>query len=277
MSDPAIFMLREGRRLGYAEYGTPNGRPLLFFHATPGSHVQLASLDTHARRVGLRIIVPERPGYGRSDPLPGYALLDVACDAVELAESLGIDRFGTAGVSGGGPYALAVAAQSPDRVTCVGLISSIGPTTDGEPFDRAALETSYRPVAERARRDPEGLVDELIAGAAERDRPALTQSRDMIIASFYEAYRQGVIGIVDDMAAHRRPWGFDLPQIAMPVYLWHGDADPLVPISVAYHLAALLPACAPIYLEDQTHFLPDEVFLPIFTRLADVMVGATEA
>ena len=109
--------LSDGRALGYAQYGDPEGRPLFFSHGTPGSRTLAQLFDAGARRDGVRLIAPERPGFGRSDFLPDRTFADWPDDVSELADALGFDRFAVAGSSGGGPYAAACAWKLPERLT----------------------------------------------------------------------------------------------------------------------------------------------------------------
>ena len=113
-----VERLAGGRRLGYAEFGDPHGQPVLAIHGTPGSRFMFALTDQAARLRGLRIIAPERPGYGLSDYCRKEGLPHAADDLKSLADTLGLDRFAVLGVSGGGPFAIAAASAMPDRVAC---------------------------------------------------------------------------------------------------------------------------------------------------------------
>ena len=98
-----VFRLADGRRIGYAEYGDPRGAPALAIHGTPGSRFMFALTDQAARERGLRIIAPERPGYGLSEFRRKDSLARVADDMGALAYALGLRRIAVIGVSGGGP------------------------------------------------------------------------------------------------------------------------------------------------------------------------------
>jgi pimeloyl-ACP methyl ester carboxylesterase len=108
--------LPDGRSLGYAEYGDPSGKPVLFFPGTPSSRL-LHPPEGPTASLGARLIVVERPGFGLSDFQPGRTLLDWPDDVVALADALDIERFAVAGLSAGGPYvateAVAVAREQP--------------------------------------------------------------------------------------------------------------------------------------------------------------------
>ena len=113
-----VLQLADGRRLAWSEFGAPSGRVLIHCHGTPSSRLEGLVLH-HAALGGVRVLVPDRPGFGRSDPQPGRSLTDWARDVAALADQLGIQRFAVSGISGGGPHALACAAQLGDRVSVV--------------------------------------------------------------------------------------------------------------------------------------------------------------
>src|SRR5262249_2501635 len=120
--------LADGRTLEWAEFGEPTGRPLFFFHGTPGSRLAGIALDEVARARGVRVIAPDRPGCGRSDPKLGRTRRDWPAGGRAVADSLQVDRFPVTGISGGGPYAAVCAWALPERVTGAAILSGIGPT-----------------------------------------------------------------------------------------------------------------------------------------------------
>ncbi|MFB6152239.1 MAG: alpha/beta fold hydrolase [Haloarculaceae archaeon] len=142
----------DGRTVAYAEYGDPDGTPVLFFHGTPGSRVLGALYDEPARDRGVRVIAPDRPGYGRSSPWPDRTFADAPAFAVPVLDDAGVDRAGVVGFSGGGPHALALAATRGDRVTRVDLVASAAPPDCVEDADhlrtllrnRSAIIETYR-------------------------------------------------------------------------------------------------------------------------------------
>src|SRR5437899_12705534 len=104
------IVLSDGRRLGYAQYGSPNGSPLMYFHGWPSSRLEPRVAENLCADLGLQVIAPDRPGFGLSDFKPGRTLASWPEDVRALAASLGFHRFAVLGVSGGGPYAIACAA-----------------------------------------------------------------------------------------------------------------------------------------------------------------------
>jgi pimeloyl-ACP methyl ester carboxylesterase len=193
----------------------------------------------------VHLVTIDRPGHGGSDPLPGRPIFGWASDVAELTESLGIDRFGVVGWSGGAPYAAAVAAALPDRLTGVCLASSqslcyILDSTERDDEDRQNLDAIERfGAAEATRRyaaDNEAWADSLRQAPetlfepeeiADGDRwmledPTLARG---LYASIQEGLRQGSIGAASDWLALVVPWGFGVGDIDPAVHLWHGAQD----------------------------------------------------
>lgn len=268
------FRLPDGRQLGYAEYGDPEGKPAFFFHGLPGSRLTLLSADAIAATLGLRLIAPERPGYGLSDFQPGRTLLDWPTDVAILADALRIERFAVMGLSGGGPYALACAVRMPQRLTRCLLICSFAPPYSPEiieelPFSShltyrigrrlpfRLMQEVLRPVAHRAAQHPTFLFPRMTCFLPRVDRLALRNP--MIIAymqaSQAEAYRPGPTATAWETVLLLRPWGFDLASVQTPVHLWHGELDKTVPSAMAHAMERMLSHCTATYYPEEGHFL----------------------
>jgi pimeloyl-ACP methyl ester carboxylesterase len=271
-ADDQVLPLPDGRRLGFAEYGTRDGRPLLFFHGTPGARLLARVAHEVALGRNIRLIAPERPGFGRSDFQAGRRIADWPDDVAVLADALGLDRFAVAGVSGGGPYALACAARLPDRIPIVGIVSGMVPLDD--PASAAALPSRERavfallrraPWLARAlaaaavpvvRRYPEPAFDLVAARAPAADRAILQRPeiRAGLIDDMREALRAGGHGAIHELVLFSRPWGFRPADLRVPVVLWHGEADAQVPVALARGLAREIPGCRARFLAAAGHF-----------------------
>jgi pimeloyl-ACP methyl ester carboxylesterase len=264
--------LRDGRRLAYAEYGDPQGRPLLYFHGFPSSRLEAALTDEAAAGLGIRAIAPDRPGIGLSDFQPGRRIGDWPAAVAELADALGLGRFAVLGVSGGGPYALACAAKIPERLAAVGIVGGLGPldkagATRGMSllsrfflrlFRRApgAGRTCFALAAQIARHYPDRLFALFTANVPAPDRQVLARPevRNLFLAALVEAVHRGSGGGARELTLYTRPWGFDLARIAVPVDLWHGRLDATVPVVLGEDLARVLPDCRSRFLDGEGHF-----------------------
>src|SRR3954470_4717286 len=111
-----VVRLRDGRAMGYAQYGTPDGFPIVNAHGGLACRLDVAAADAAAAAAGVRLISPDRPGVGRSDPRPGRTIDDWARDVAGLLDLIDVDRFAVMGWSMGGQYAAAVGHALPHRV-----------------------------------------------------------------------------------------------------------------------------------------------------------------
>jgi pimeloyl-ACP methyl ester carboxylesterase len=265
--------LRGGRRLGYIEYGDIRGAPIVFCHGSPGAHVESMSdaLGPAAAELGVRIIVPDRPGMGGSDPQRGRRILDWPEDVLELANALSLDRFAVLGSSGGTPFALACGARLPDRIRAVGLIGGVGPLSVPEllaslsrqsrlPFQLAAkspllARLFYRVLLRSLANDPDKVIARMIAALPTSERALFDrwQFRDGFVRALREAFRQGTRHPVADMRLVVRPWGFDLSDVRVPVLVWHGTQDASVAELHADYLATNLPNCRLSFYPGESH------------------------
>jgi len=133
---------KNNRKVAWIEGGDPGGFPLFYAHGNPGSRLELLFLDKTAKQYGLRLIVFDRPGIGKSDYIDGYPLLEFARDLVRMADDMGFKKFGLIGWSSGGPPVLATAYHSPERVRFAFVIASY--TNFGEYIKALRLIKPYR-------------------------------------------------------------------------------------------------------------------------------------
>jgi pimeloyl-ACP methyl ester carboxylesterase len=269
--DGSLFSLPDGRKLGYAEWGDPSGRPLVYLHGFPGSRLAGGDLDVAARACGIRVLAPDRPGCGLSSPQPGRTLLDLAADVRALADSLRIGRFAVLGESGGGPYALACGHELADRLDAVGVVCGLGPVagpgaTAGIAFkERIGYAIAARaphlagralvPVGTCARRWPRRFLWVARLQLREADRRVLEGPLgDHVAADFAEAFRQGGRGIGEDLALLFRSWPFGPAAIRVPVTFFHGDEDRTVAVAVAQELARIVPGSRLRIYERHGHY-----------------------
>jgi pimeloyl-ACP methyl ester carboxylesterase len=293
--DSQRITLRDGRQLGFAEYGKPDGIPLMLFHGTPGSRL-LPRLEQAAwvQRFGFRVLTPERPGYGLSDPAPGHTISDWADDAGQLADQLGLDRFHVAGGSGGGPFALACALRLPTRVRSATLFCSGSPpeflritkemskgnrlvfflARYAPPLLRILLGLMARSVRKSRKPPSEAKKKKMLSHLCEWDQRILKAQKDDTSTAQHvkEAFRQGSAGAYHDMMLVSHAWGLDLTTNTVPVFLWHGTADTLVPVSSTRAFAKMIPGCEAHFIQDAGHMLlgSEEVSSQIKGRVASI-------
>jgi pimeloyl-ACP methyl ester carboxylesterase len=269
-SADGCLLLADGRSLAYRTFGDPAGRPVIALHGTPGSRLKFSAADEPARRLGLRLVAPDRWAYGRTSAHPAPSLAAFAGDMAALADRLGLAAFAVMGVSGGGPFAAATAALLPARVTALALVAPVGPMA-GE--DRAGVSAFHRfcfgPLARRPRavgavfgafRGALGLWPRLglrlgMLNVPRADRQVLATGdvAARLARTFSEGLRPGAGGPVIDLALFGAPWQVPLGDACMPARLWLGTADRNVPLVAAHRLAARLGRCETVTLEGEGH------------------------
>lgn len=226
--------LSDGRTLAYAEYGVSDGAPVVFHHGTPGSRLLAILLDAAAREADVRVIAPDRPGFGLSDSDPGRTIEDWPTDVSALMDSLSIDRFGTVGFSGGGPFALACAANC-SRAASIGLISALVPGADGGMLGTLArripvvLRAGFRISARFAQLRPGIVVQQYTS------REVSSEVAEVAAQDFQEAFRRGTHATVHESRLFAESSSVPLPEI--PAIIRHGAQDGNAPIAPARALA----------------------------------------
>jgi pimeloyl-ACP methyl ester carboxylesterase len=264
-----VLELKDGRKLGYAESGDLNGKPIFYFHGHPGSRIEIRFFAEKTKENVVHIICPDRPGCGLSDFLPERKLLDWPDDVIELADHLGINKFAVVGVSGGGPYALACAYKIPERLTCCCVNAGIGPIN----MSKKGMMRSNRIGFFISRRLPflikylmksslkvfedQKSIEKLAEKLPEPDRTMLQdpQFLKIFIEGSKEAFRSGLDGNVLEEKIYAKPWGFDLKEISsnIQVYIWHGELDVFIPVSMGKKMCKLIPNCKGYFLPNDGH------------------------
>lgn len=276
--------LHDGRQLAFAEWGEPQGRPVFFLQGNPGGRLTRWWDDALPTARGARLITVDRPGIGRSDRKPGRSVADWPDDLKELAARLGLDRFAVIGFSAGGPYALACACRLRERVSAIALVSAMGrgdlPGVVDEMatarFQRLARRSPramgfiYTVIARMGRRDPDAAHERFFRDASKVDRAVLDRPevKTRWMPAFVEAAHAGGRGLAEDMHVVQRPWGFDPTDVAIPVFLWQGRRDRIVPPSHAERWIEVLSDCRPVWCDDEGHFLIQDHFEEILDKTA---------
>jgi pimeloyl-ACP methyl ester carboxylesterase len=250
----------DGRTLGVSLGGDPDGAPLFWLHGTPGSRKLRHDVDEY-RAHGLWVCTYDRPGYGLSTPRPGRTVAQVADDVRSIADALGWDRFGVAGVSGGGAPALATAAGLPARVKRCAAVVAPGPATAPDLDFLEGMDDESRESWEKAMRHDTAALeaewDETVAWVVD-GMPGVEVSdnvRTMLAETLDAAGSQGVEGFVDDLLSLVRDWDFRVQDVVAPTRIMLARDDTSVPVAHADWLVQCLPNAELIWV-DGDHFGP---------------------
>lgn len=262
-----------GRRLGFAEFGPPSGRSVVWLHGTPGARRQIpAEARAYAEEHGLRIIGIDRPGIGSSTPHVYENILGFAADLDVVADRLGLDELVVIGLSGGGPYALASAHALPHRVKAVGVLGGVAPTVGPDaiagsivslgkllsPFIKVArvpigvgLTGAIRVVKPLA--SPVLDVYAHFSPPGDRALLARPEFKAMFLDDLLNGSRKQISAPLSDVLLFSRHWGFELADVAVPVRWWHGDADHIIPYEHGQHMVGRLPQAELRTLPGESH------------------------
>jgi pimeloyl-ACP methyl ester carboxylesterase len=259
--------LPDGRVLEIAVSGPEDGLPVLWHHGTPGCARQGSHLRKATGERGLRLVTYSRAGAGRSTRHPGRTVADVATDMRVVLDHLDAERCITGGGSGGGPHTLATGALVPERVVAVMCVCGVRPYGDGDGFlegmgqdnlDEFALalegEDALRPYLEKqqqalAHADADEVIAAMRSLLPPPDLALLTGEVGEDIAAGMRESVQTLEGWIDDDLAFTRGWGFDPGAISVPVSIWQGTEDLMVPAHHAEALSRLMPR-ATLHLEE---------------------------
>ena len=276
----AVLTLPDGRSLAYTDCGQPAGPLVVYFHGAPSSRLDLVGAEESFSAFGVRVVAPDRPGYGRSSPQAGRGFGDWAPDVAALADHLGAERFAVMGSSSGGPYAVACAALLPERIVSAGVVAGV--TDMGWPGAWERYEQSeatlmrigdeaaaLRWCQERYGPDGSGFFDS-VGELAAADMALLEDEAVArgFVTTVSEAFHQGVGGFAQDITVQGRPWPFDPSLITAPTRVLHGQADTFVPIAHGRHTADVIPGAS------LTAF-PDHGHLSIITEIPQLTADLT--
>jgi pimeloyl-ACP methyl ester carboxylesterase len=281
----------DGRRLAVEVAGPPDGEVVIFHTGTPGGPRLFMPLIEAGAERGLRHVSYSRPGYGGSDRLPGRTIADCARDVAAIADALEVERFYTTGQSGGGPHSLACAALLPNRIHSAATTAGVAPF-DAEGLDwlagmgqenldefaaQAAGDDQLQVYIEEYAGKLRSLTAEQVLAAlgdliSDADAAVLTDAyAEHVAASLREALRTGIWGWFDDDKASVADWGFDLAKIDVPVTIWQGDEDRMVPFAHGQWLAEHVSGAKARLLPGEGHL---SLALATYGEILDDLVAA---
>jgi pimeloyl-ACP methyl ester carboxylesterase len=289
------IQLSDGRTLAYLDIGDPEGRPLFYFHGGPGSRLEGLLFYELNQQLGIRMIAPDRPGFGLSDFQEDRTYLDWPDDVRELADQLGIDRFAVLGWSSGGPHAAAVAHQIPQRLAVVAIAAGEAPITRDDFPRNVPTSTAFtdskanklfiwsanhgpwvmRIMFRMARilifRDPAGSSEaSFSSNMSAKDKQLFT--RPEFTAGMVEALRQGAAGWTREYTIERLDWPFNLEDIHTPtVLVFHGKEDSGMHPRIAEYVSMHIPSC------DEPTIFPDEGHSVVYYRYEEIIQAMLEA
>ncbi|WP_254543586.1 alpha/beta fold hydrolase [Halomarina pelagica] len=275
--NPDTVTLPDGRKLGYAETGDPDGDPVLAVHGVPSGRLGAALFDRVGRERGVRIVAPERPGVGVSDPDPDREIADWPADAAGVLDALDVDAAPVLGISAGGPYAVACAALAPERFPRVAVCCGFGPIESvglkprllplGASYVPWVIRTFLRAEELSALYAPEWTLERRIEAAAPRDEEIWRSEVGKLLVASVPAASQhhGNATFVRDLRLFAGDWGFPLETIDVPVGIWHGRADRITPIEMGLSLWDAIPTA-------EAHFYPDLGHVSAIVENEDAMV-----
>lgn len=278
-----ILLLPDGRKLGYAQYGSRSseGHTVFYLHGLPGSRMEVASFDEIAIELGIRIISVDRPGIGWSSPHPNRSILSHAKDIEHLASHLKVKEYGILGISGGGPYALACARALPaENLRVVSIVCGLGPPDMGYNgmnwSNRLGFSfaqhyfpgicrwwVSREPAARLDLSDEERMLR--LQQSIEKSKSSMNQTdieifgdadlMKLYLRSSQEAFGQGMNGFSQDARLACKDWGFRIEDIRknLPFQLWYGKLDTNVPLRHGQQIAERLGDQAQLTIADTTH------------------------
>jgi pimeloyl-ACP methyl ester carboxylesterase len=284
-----VIGVSETRSVTVDCWGNPKGFPIFLLHGTPGSRSGPVPRAPLLYQQGILLICYDRPGYGGSTRHKGRTVEDAAHDVLTIADHLGLDEFSVVGRSGGGPHALACAAVLDEkRIRSAAVLVGLAPS-DAEDLEwfkgmndsniddyesasddeNGALAEDLARRAEEIRQDPKSLLRRLEEEMSGPDLRIVTDIaiRRQLAGTYKEALKDGAYGWIDDVLALRRPWGFDIEKIKVPVRLWHGAEDVFNPASHSRWLADHIPDAQIEVQPGAAHFSAVEILPRLLAQL----------
>ena len=261
------------RRIGFSEFGSPEGPTVIWLHGTPGARRQIPpEAREYAELHGSRLIGLDRPGVGSSTAHDYGTIADFTIDFQTVLNTLGIDRFSVIGLSGGGPYSLAVSHFLPDRVVSTGIVGGVAPINGPEAIRGGLVQLAQhavpllnvagRPIGSalstvlgfaRPIADPAISIYGRLSPEADRELLSRPEFRAMFLDDLLHGGSRRMEAPFADLKLFVRDWGFRISDVQAHVDWWHGDADNIIPFAHGEHMVKLLPDAEMHHMPGQSH------------------------
>lgn len=269
-----VMNLKDGRTIGYAEYGDSNGFPILYFHGGQESRLSSLFMDSTAKELGVRIISPDRPGIGLSSPQLNRTFLDWGDDINELTEYLGLNSYSVFGLSGGAPHVLSCLINRPNKIHNASIVSGATPykykrSLKGMWFPVKVLHwlasmKSDKKIRKYIQKDFDALINNPEKRMKQFQKYLPKPDRELIISNPHygwefihgsiESYNNGIDGVVQEWQLYVKDWGMDLEKIDHLVTLWYGSEDKMAPPKRGDYYESKLPNSKLNLIQNEAHF-----------------------
>lgn len=262
------MLLDNQYQLAWNEYGMADGEPVFYFHGIPGSRLEAYPADDICRDLNIRLIVPDRPGYGASDFQDNFSLLQWPRVVTQLADKLKLGQFSILGYSGGGAYALACAHEIENKIKNIALVSSTAPFGSESMLNH--INPNFKPLYQLAATDYDAAIQKLTLLANQPEtflkviKSRLPSDDEALFnqVTFQKYYRlnlslaitAGVSGIANDLRNLTLPWQFNLGDIETHINIWHGRNNMNIGLPMAEYLANSLNNTSTYFLENTGHY-----------------------
>lgn len=256
-----ILKLSDGRKLEVVTAGDKKGRAIFIHNGTPQAAGFLQEHINHANKNNLYLISYGRPGYGESSRKPGRTVASAAQDTADIADALDIQKFATWGNSGGGPHALACAALLGDRVLAAASIAGVAPYyAEGLDFMEGMGEDNIEEFSAALKGEEtlikylepqkstmlnltsQEMAEHMGSLLSPADQAVFSNSfGEQLATNMKNSLTNGIDGWLDDDLAFTKRWGFSLSDIRVPLQIWQGEQDLMVPYTHGEWLSKSIP------------------------------------
>lgn len=279
--------LPDNRKLGFAEFGSPNGFPILYCHGSQSSRLEMHYDLSFAEKHQLRIITVDRPGHGISDFNPNGTILSFAKDLKLLTENLELTAYSVVGMSAGAPFALGFAYLFPENIKHIAIISGFAPLTS---HSKKALSKEVKTMLGLAKsmpfllklllkiqskqlaKNPKKALVNFLKIMSDPDQVVLQnqQVMDVIETMFKETFRNGSQGVAHEISNILvRDWGFQLNEIESEITFWQGKEDKNVPYQWAEIMNNSCKSSELHLIENKGHLIIFDHAEEIFSKLTN--------